>query len=370
MANPTAADLRALQEQGYSKTQIAQMYGGASNLSAHDLAVLGFSESKILDLKGHLPKIGYDAAAGKAYSPSSGGGGLPAVDPSGEFGLDPLAPNTNTEGAFQMFASILGSWGIPMGGDIESLIRAAMVDGYTPDDMELLIPDIQNTQTWKNRFPGWQQRVSNGYNQISVGEYLALESSYHRILQSAGLPSGFYDDPSDFGNWIANNVSPDELNSRVKDAMDLVRQVDPTARNLLTQFYGVGAGDLAAYFLDPQRALPTLDRQYKSVNVAGWAVRNGLTLADAKHYEDLVDKGVSPDMAAQGYGTIGQFSRVLGNLGDIHGIRYSQFDAENDVFFNQDEKRKRIVDAERAAFSGSSGFRAGVSGRGSTAGSY
>lgn len=289
----------------------------------------------------------------------------PTVQPVAEPG-----PNMNTQGAFQMFAGILASWGIPMGADIESLIRAAMTDGYTPDDMELLIPDIQSTKTWQARFPGWSSRVSNGYNQISVGEYLALESSYHRILQSAGLPSGFYDDPADFGNWIANNVSPDELNSRVSDAMNLVRQVDPTARSLLTQFYGVGAGDLAAYFLDPKRALPTLDRQYKAVNVAGWAVRNGLTLADAKHYEDLVDKGVTPEQAAQGFGIAGQFSRVLGELGNVHGIKYDQTDAENDVFFNQDEKRKRIVAAERAAFSGTAGFNSGVSGRGSTTGSY
>lgn len=300
-------------------------------------------------------------ADGSVYDPTAP---APAAGPAA-----PAAPQFD-QGAFNIFANTLASWGIPMGADIEGLVRKAMIDGYTPADMELLIPDIQSTNTWKARFPGWNQRVSNGYSQISVGEYLALESSYHRILQSAGLPSGFYDDPSDFGNWIANNVSPDELNARVTDAMDLVRQVDPTARNLLTQFYGVGSGDLAAYFLDPARALPTLDRQYQTVNVAGWAVRNGLTLADAQHYEDLVDKGVTAEQAAQGYGVAGQFYRILGNLGQVHGIDYNQFDAENDVFFNQDEKRKKIVAAEQAAFSASSGFKAGVSGRGSTAGSY
>jgi hypothetical protein len=311
---------------------------------------------------------------GSSYSPSpgtgTGGGGTSGGGSTGGSGTN-VDMTDDSLSAYQLFANVLASWGIPMGADIAAIIKAAVIDGIGPDQLELIIPDIQNTQTWKNRFPGWQQRVANGYNQISVGEYLALESAYHRILQANGLPSGFYDDPSDFGQWIANNVSPDEIQSRVGSAMDLVRQVDPTARGLLTQFYGVGAGDIAAYFLDPKRALPTLERQFEAVNVATWAARNGLNMMNSKHWEDLVDKGVTEQMAAQGYGTIGQFYRVLGNLGDIHGVQYGQKDAENDVFFNQDEKRKKIVQAEVAAFSGSSGFQqTGMSRRGSTAGSY
>ena len=273
--------------------------------------------------------------------------------------------------AYRLFANILALWGIPVGADIAAIIQQAVVDGITPDMIDLIIPDIQNTNTWKQRFPGWHARVQHGYPQITVGEYLALEGAYHRIMQAAGLPSGFYDDPADFGNWIANNVSPDELQDRVNGAMDLVRQVDPTARGLLAQFYGVDAGGIAAYFLDPQRALPTLARQYEAVNVASWAARYGLNLMNSAHWEDLVDKGVTKEMAAQGYGTVKRFYDVLGNLGRIHGVQYGQTDAEQDVFFQNEAKRRQIVAAEVAAFSGSSGFRqTGLSGRGSTAGSY
>ena len=273
---------------------------------------------------------------------------------------------TNTTSAYDVFKQTLAQWGIPMGADIEAVIRQAVVDGTTPDQIDLIIPDIQSTQTWKNRFPGWEKRVQNGYNQISVGEYLQLENQYKRIMQAAGLPVGFYDDHSDFGNWIANNVSPDEVSNRVAIAADAARKVDPTARDLLTKFYGVTAGDLTSYFLDKDRALPVLDKQYKAVNVATFAAKNGLKVNDPSHYEDLVDQGVTAEQAANAYGTIKQFSDAFGSLGKTYGIDYSQQDAEQDVFFNRNDKRKKLANLERANFSGSSRGVTGSADRGTS----
>ncbi len=281
----------------------------------------------------------------------------------------PAAPAFN-ESAFEIFKKMLSGWGLPIGGDIEAIIRKAVVDGYTPDMIELVIPDIQNTESWKARFPGWHARVASGYNQLTVGEYLALENSYHRILASAGLPAGFYDDPSDYGNFIAKNISPDELQGRVNAAVDLANRVDPTARNLLMSFYGVGTGDIAAYFLDANRAMPALDKQYKAVNVAAWAARAGLDVATASRYEDLVDKGVTEQMAAQGYATIAELSSSVGKMGKFHGFTYDQTAAENDVFFNDNALRRKIVQREVAGFSGSAGFSGNLSGRARDAGRY
>lgn len=280
----------------------------------------------------------------------------------------PAAPAFN-QSAYDAFRNSLAAWGIPMGADIEGIIRQAVIDGLGPQNIELVVPDIQNTDTWNRRFTGWKQRVSNGYNQISVGEYLALENSYKRIMESAGMPVGFYDDVSDFGRLIAKNVSPDELQNRVQAAVDLTNQVDPTARSLLTQFYGVGQGDLAAYFLDPGRALPALDKQYKAVNVAAFAKRAGLDPVSATRFEDLVDRGVTAQQAAQGYSTVKQFSDTFGQLAKIYGETYSTADAEEDVFFNNNEKRRQLMQREQATFSGSSGFRQGAR-RGSSAGSF
>jgi len=289
-----------------------------------------------------------------------GGDQTPTPTPPG----GPLEPPKTS--AFEEFKNYLLGLGMPWGADIEAIIRSAVIDGITPDRISLILPDIQNTATWNTRFPGWKKRVANGYNQLSVADYLNLENTYHRILQSAGLPAGFYDSPGDFGEWIANDVSPQEIQGRVDLAMNAVRQVDPTARDLLTKFYGLTSGDLASYFLDQSRALPTLDRQYKAVNVAKYAAKNGLKVFDANYYEDLVDQGVTADQASQGYSVAKTLTDTFGQLGDIYGLDYSQRDAEEDVFFNRSDKRRKLAAAERASFSGSSSGATGRVNRGTS----
>ena len=300
-------------------------------------------------------------------APSTGGGGGGGVTPEPPTGpAPPPAPPVNTESAFQAFKNFLLSMGIPVGADIEAIVRKAVIDGYGPEDIYLVLPDIQSTATWTTRFPGWQARVNAGYNQLQVGEYLALENAYKRVLQAAGLPKDFYDQPSDFGMWIANNVSVQEIQDRVNIAVDMANQIAPEARDLLRKFYGVGTGELASYFLDQSRALPILDRQYKAANIAQWAVRNGLQVMGPSHYENLVDAGITEDQAIQGYATVRAFNNTLGQLGDIYGTYYSQLDAENDVFFGQNDKRRSIVAAEVATWSGRSRGELGGADRGTS----
>lgn len=258
------------------------------------------------------------------------------------------------ESAFDILKKFFESYGIQFDAEIESLIKGAMLNGYGPEQIEFIMPDLQKTNAFQKRFPGFAQRISNGYNAIQLGEYLALENQYHRIMQQAGLPTGFYDDPSDFGNWIANNVSPDEVMNRVQKATTAAQQIDPTMRNLMAQFYGLSTGDLASYFLDQSRALPVIERQYQSAGVASWAARNGMDVSSIGRYEDLVDKGVTEQQAAQGYGTVRALRDSVGRAASVYGYNYDQSDAEQDVFFNDSEKRRKIVSAEAATFGGSS----------------
>jgi hypothetical protein len=244
--------------------------------------------------------------------------------------------------------------GMKFDAELQTLVQNAMLAGYGPDKIDLIMPDLEKTQAFKNRFPGYAQRISNGYNAVSLGDYLQLENSYHRILQEAGLPAGFYDDPSDFGQWIANDVSPDEIQNRVQMATTEANKIDPTTRNLLAQFYGLGTGDIASYFLDSSRALPVIQRQYQTANVASFAQKAGLAVTDIGHYENLVDQGLTVDAAAQGFGTVKSLYDTVGRAASIYGDSYTQSDAENDVFFNQSDKRRQIMSKEQATFNGRS----------------
>ena len=122
-------------------------------------------------------------------------------------------------------------------------------------------------------------------------------------MEEAGLPAGFYDDPSDFGGWIASNVSPDDFQNRVGMAVKAAQSVDPTARNLMSRFYGLTTGDVPSFFLDQERALPVIERQYQTANVAAWAARAGFQIDGITSYEDLGDSSVTAEQAASNYGT-------------------------------------------------------------------
>ncbi len=263
------------------------------------------------------------------------------------------------QNAFDVLRNFFESMGIVFDAEIENLIKEAMLEGYGPDQINLIMPDLEKTQAFRNRFVGYHQRVQNGYNAISLGEYLQLENAYHRIMQEAGLPAGFYDDPSDFGNWIANNVSPDEIQNRVGMAVTAAQQVDPTARNLMARFYGLTTGDVASYFLDQQRALPVIERQFQAANVASWAARAGFQIDGITRYEDLVSSGVTVEQAANSYGTIKSLSDTVGKIAGVYGESFDQSDAEADVFFGRNDKRRRLISNEAATFSGRSAGNTG-----------
>jgi hypothetical protein len=252
----------------------------------------------------------------------------------------------------KFFASV----GMVFDGELEGILLNAMRSGYTPADLEsgLLMPEIQNTQAFKTRFPGYAQRLANGYNAINIRQYLDLENQYRSIMENAGLPRGFYDDPADMGQWIAKNVSPAEIEGRVRLATDTAKSVDPTMRNLMARFYGLSTGDVAAYFLDPARALPAIEHQYKTAGVASWAARSGYSVTDIGRYEQLVADGVTAEQAAQGYATVRELDQTVGRVASIYGETYNQADAEGDVFFNRNEKRRRLMAQEAATFGGSS----------------
>lgn len=268
-----------------------------------------------------------------------GGGGTPTPDDT----------------ALGVLRAFFESLGMVFDAELEALVVKFMKAGYGPEDIGLMMPDLIKTKAFQDRFPGYSARIANGYNAIDIGRYLDLEDQYHSILAAAGLPKGFYDDHNDFADWIANDVSPDEIRSRVDLAVKASLQVDPTVRNLLAKFYGLSTGDVAAYFLDRKRGLQVLEHQFETAGVASWASRNGLDVSNAKRYEDLVDAGITTEQAAQAYGTIRQFKDTFSRISGVYGeAPYTQTEAENDVFFGRDERRRKLTAQEQATFHGSS----------------
>ena len=148
-------------------------------------------------------------------------------------------------------------WGEITKGDITS----------TPALVQL----IRKRPEYAARFPGMAQRISSGFNAISEQAYIDLEQSYRQTLRSAGLPTGFYDDPTDFGALIGGDVSVAEVAQRIKNGYQAVAQSNPQVINEMKRLYGIDESGLAAYFLDPQRATPILMRQAQAAQIGAQA---------------------------------------------------------------------------------------------------
>lgn len=224
--------------------------------------------------------------------------------------------------------------------------------GYGADTITLL---LQDTPEYKQRFKANDIRKKNGLSVLSPAEYLSLERTYRQILESNGLPAGFYDSLDDFANWIGSDVSPAEIQARVTEAARAMNNSDPSYIKALRDM-GLGDGDLVASMLDRDRALPILQQTIRRAEIAAEAYRQGLGLSKdrAAYFESM---GVTGSQASDAYETIGEYLPTLSGLGSIYDQSYGQTDMEDELLGHSglaSQKRKLLQAREVGSFSGSS----------------
>ena len=240
-------------------------------------------------------------------------------------------------------------------------------------------PTIIRQMLWeqpafKKRFKVIFDRRDKGLPAISVDEVLDYERKARQMFQAAGLPAGFYDSPDDFYQFLANDVSLTELNSRVELARDYVYRTDATTRAEAQRLYGLTEGQEIAYVLDRNRALPLIQSQFLAAQNAGASRRSGygqLTLTEA---ERLASMGIDPARAEQGFGALVQSRQLFDAL---PGLEQSEDTITRDeqlgAAFGGDAKAREKLDrrgeSRVASFKGGGNFvadREGFAGLGST----
>lgn len=236
-------------------------------------------------------------------------------------------------------------------------------NGYSPDTVSVL---LQDTSEYKQRFAGNEIRKQQGLPVLNPGEYLATEASYKQIMQASGMPTGFYDQNSDFNNWIGKNISPSEIQTRVDLATQATVLSNPSYRKALNAM-GVSDNELTAYFLDSTRALPHLQKSAATAAVGAQALQQGLTF-DQTYSEQLAMEGISADQAKQGYSQVASDLDTFKALGQMYGQQFGQREAEQSVFEGNAQanaKKNRLLSQERGNFGGASGAaRGGLSQQG------
>jgi len=238
-------------------------------------------------------------------------------------------------------------------------IRELITSGASEDTIAL---QLQDTEEYKQRFIANQDRLKKGLAVLDPGTYIGLEDRYRQILRAYGLKQ--FDNDAYVTQFLANDVSPEELSSRVVTAVQRVQNADPAVSGMLKQFYGIGTTDMVAYVLDPSQQFPKIERQVAAAEIGVAAARQGLT-AGVNVAEQLAAQGITQAEAQRGYSTIANILPQATKLSEIYTDvldQYGQAEAEQEVFnslASAQRKRQRLAEREIAAFSGQSGLGRG-----------
>lgn len=232
-------------------------------------------------------------------------------------------------------------------------------EGFSPETITL---KLQETPEYKQRFAGNEARRKAGLPVLSPAEYLSAESSYRDIMRNANLPKGFYDDPNDFSKFISVDVSPAELKSRVDAAALSLENADPFYTGSLQRLYGLSSGDMVAYALDPERALPLITRQVQAAQFGAEAARQGLQVTTPMAETYTGQLGVSQAQARQGFEDVASILPEAQKLSQITpGAAPVSFEEVTSAVLGGEQsaeykKRLKILaEAEQSRFAGQSG---------------
>jgi hypothetical protein len=242
-----------------------------------------------------------------------------------------------------------------VGGNLGNVVLAAIRDAHSPTEA---VATIRKSPEYAARFPGNIALLKAGKAVMNEGEYLSQERTYRQVIKDAGLPNSFYDKPDDFGKWIANDVSPTEVASRAKTASDLVNSQDPATLAAFKNYYGIDKGHLAAYFLDPTKAAPILQKQANAAAIGAEAIHEGLGSSVGKGFaEGLVDKGITQTQARSAFLNTNIEKPTVALLSGIDHTSISTGDminAQLGLDATAVKKVKSVADRETARFRGTS----------------
>lgn len=270
--------------------------------------------------------------------------------PTGPSGADADARAVLNEMLSQYGLEGLGDW---VWNEYQSTQSTALVQTRLRDRPE-----------YKQRFPAMDLRKQAGLRPLSEQEYIDFENQTKALMRDYELPKGFYDTPDDLTKFLANDVSPQEMQTRIQDGYAAAMNAPQEWRDEASRMFGVGPGGLAAFFLDPDRSTDILMRNWAESQISGEAVRTGFGGLSQDEAARLRSLGISAQSAAERFGTLAQGAQITGQLPgeqDAAMSRESQLGLVANSPSGQEEMRQRQR-RRTAAFEGGGSFAGGQGG--------
>jgi hypothetical protein len=208
--------------------------------------------------------------------------------------------------------TVLESFGL---GGLISIIDKAIEDDPTQFQTAFAAQNamrlVKDTPEYKTRFKGMELRAKAGFPPISEQTYVQIEDDYRQSLRTNGMPLGFYDSQQDFEKFIGNDIRGDELTLRLQSGIRAVQEAEPGTVAELKRLYGLGDGDIAAFFLDPEKTKNTdVVRRAEAARRATAAREQAIEIS-RQQAEELVNRGVTQSLAQQEFTNIAESQELF-----------------------------------------------------------
>jgi len=224
----------------------------------------------------------------------------------------------------------------------------------------IIVSRLRQTDAYKTRFKGNEQRIKNGYSAMSEAEYLSTEDAIKSTMRRYGLTSDYYSRDK-LANLIGGDVSATEVDGRIGQAKKVIDNADPNIKNSLVGLYGVGMSDMLGYVLAPETALEVVQRRVNAGFAAGVARGQGIDLGsmgDTSLAEQIGDLTFGDERTLRSqFDAIGGLARSTRRLSGIDQEQVTDRDVVKGEFgidAQAGQKVKKMQSRERARFSGQS----------------
>jgi hypothetical protein len=328
---------------------------GQANLAASGLGGINIPDAAVPGAptgdSGVVTRDFFDAAGNRQGSWFDSAGQVvtaPAAPPEPPAPAAPaFSPNPDARNTIK---AVLSTYGLESLADV-------LWNNYTSglvdiNNEQALVYSIRDTDQYKTRFSANAARMKKGLAELSPGEYIGLEDFYRQTMQSNGLPPGFYDQTDDFSKLIEGDVSPSELQDRIQQGYAVVAQSDPEVKRQMQTLYGVTEGQLAAYFIDPERTAPLLKQQARAAQIAARSLEQGGIQLTGTFAENLAARGITEQQARAGFaevGKLGELTQTFAGETALSGEQLAGAAFGIDVAAQQElERRKRLRTGEFA----------------------
>lgn len=190
----------------------------------------------------------------------------------------------NPNAVFQGLAGFLNSIGLGnlfqySGGRPSGWLWEQIKAGIETQD-ELLFA-LEQTPEFRQRFSViFRMREANAAYVPTASQVLEYEKDFFQLMNSAGVPSWFYDSNDDAQRAMETGLAITQVEDRLQRGFQVMQRMPTEVRDVFAEYYGQSAeGAMLAAILDPKKTLNEIDRSVRIGQIGGFGRRAGFEVA-------------------------------------------------------------------------------------------